>query len=321
MTLLGYRNPARRIVGAVRGLVRPTRGRSSPRPTAVIGHRGVPEEAAENTIDSFAKAVEAGADAIETDVCVTRDGRFVLWHDCQPDGGVALFRQTGREGYLYEPDVPAVGSPWRKPVCELDLEDMRRHYGYVLCEGERGPGRRVPFILLDDLLEWMRTEERLGLVCLDVKLGEKETASARDLAKFLREARRSGRIPERVRVAVLCPEREILQALLTEARREPLGRGTSIFADFEFPGALDFAKRFGADCVSFGVRRRLWADFRDELGKILTARDAGRIGSVIVWTVNDEKRLRELVRYGVDGILTDKPRLLRRIVSERSPPA
>ena len=73
------------MVGAVRGLVRRRPDTASPRPVAVIGHRGVPEEAAENTIDSFAKAIELGADAIETDVCVTLDGHFVLWHDCHPD--------------------------------------------------------------------------------------------------------------------------------------------------------------------------------------------------------------------------------------------
>ncbi len=318
--MLGYRNPARRIAGAVGGLLRRRPGSAERRPVAVVGHRGTAREAAENTLDSFAKAIALGADAIETDVCVTRDGHFVLWHDSRPDDKVALFRQAGKEGYLYEPDVPAIGSPWRRPVSELDLEDLRRHYGYVLREGGAAQGR-VPIARLEDLIEWMRSEPRLALVCLDVKLGEKETASARDLARFLREARRSGRLPESVRVAMLCPEQEILQALLTESRRETLGRGTSIFADFEFPGALDFAKRFGAACVSLGIRRRMWADFRDELGTILAARDAGRIESVIVWTVNDEKQLRELAGCFVDGILTDHAGLLRRIVSERSPTA
>jgi glycerophosphoryl diester phosphodiesterase len=319
MTLLGYRNPARRIVGAVRGLVRRTRGSVKRWPVAVVGHRGAPRETAENTLDSFAKAIDLGADAIETDVCVTRDGHFVLWHDCRPDDKVALVRQTGEEGYLYEPDVPAIGSPWRRPVNELDLEDFRRHYGYVRRDGvdERKP--RVSIALLEDLLGWTASEPRVTLVCLDVKLGEKETAAARELARFLRDARSSGRIPERVRVALLCPEQEILQALLTESRRETLGRGNSIFADFELPGALEFTKRLGAGCVSFGVRRRLWPDFRDEVGKVLAARDAGRIDSVIVWTINDEKRMRELVELNVDGILTDEPRLLRRIVSERPP--
>ena len=318
--MLGYRNPARRIAGAVRGLLRRHRGSAQHRPVAVVGHRGAAREAAENTIDSFSKAIGLGADAIETDVCVTRDGHFVLWHDCRPDDKVALFRQAGREGYLYEPDVPAIGSPWRRPVSELALDELRRHYGYVRCGGNVGDAR-VPIALLEDLFGWMRSETRLALACLDVKLGEKETAAARDLASFLRDARRSGRIPERVRVALLCPEEKILQALLTESRRETLGPGTSIFADLEFPGALDFAKRFGADCVSLGIRRRTWSDFRDELGTILEARDARSIDSVIVWTVNDENKLRQLAGWHVDGILTDDAALLRRIVSEGNPPS
>ena len=318
--MLGYRNPARRIAGAVRGLLRGSQGSAGRRPVAVVGHRGAAREAAENTIDSFAKAVALGADAIETDVCVTRDGHFVLWHDCRPDDKVALFRQAGREGYLYEPDVPAIGSPWRRPVSELALDELRRHYGYVPRGGNVGQAR-VPIALLEDLFGWMQSEPRLALACLDVKLGEKETAAARDLARFLRDARRSGRIPERVRVALLCPEQEILQALLTESRRETLGPGTSIFADLEFPGALDFGKRFGADCVSLGIRRRTWPDFRGELGAILAARDAGRIDSVIVWTVNDEKKLRQLAGWHVDGILTDDAGLFRRIISEGNPPA
>ena len=307
------------MVGAIRGFVRRPRGSVRPRPVAVIGHRGVPEEAVENTIDSFAKAIELGADAIETDVCVTLDGHFVLWHDCRPDDKVALVRQLKAEKtYRYEPDVPKPGSKWRLPVNQLTLEELRAHHGYV---PRKGGGKRVGIALLDDLFEWSKTERRLALICLDVKLGEDETAGSQELAARIREGRRVGRIREDLAVAFLCPREETLRAVLTESRREPLGKDVRVFADFELPGALDFAKRFGADCVSFGVSRRPWADFRDELGKVLAARDAGRIQSVIVWTVNDEKRLRELVGYGVDGILTDKPRLLRRIVSERSPPA
>jgi glycerophosphoryl diester phosphodiesterase len=42
---------------------------------------------------------------------------------------------------------------------------------------------------------------------------------------------------------------------------------------------------------------------------------------VIVWTFNEEKRLRELVGCGVDGILTDEIHLLREIVGHRAPRA
>ena len=38
---------------------------------------------------------------------------------------------------------------------------------------------------------------------------------------------------------------------------------------------------------------------------------------MIVWNVNDEKRLKELVSWNVDGILTDEAALLRGIVAGR----
>ena len=283
----------------------------------VIGHRGAPRSAPENTLESFSEAVARGADAIEADVCVTKDGYFVLWHDCHPDAKVALARQASGENYLYEPDVPPAGSPWRRPASELDLPDFLARHGYVPSDDERGKAR-VPVALLEDLFTWARETPELALVCLDVKLGEKETGPARDLARLLRDARRAGRIPEGVKVAMLCPRKETLMAALTESRREPLGDGIGVFADFEYPGVLDFASRYGASCVSMGVRRRFWPDFVDELGAVVAARDAGRIESVIVWTENDEERLRELVALGVDGILTDEPDLLRQIVGART---
>lgn len=49
--------------------------------TAVVGHRGYPARAPENTLASFECAVEAGAQMVETDLRVTRDGVIVLVHD------------------------------------------------------------------------------------------------------------------------------------------------------------------------------------------------------------------------------------------------
>jgi glycerophosphoryl diester phosphodiesterase len=316
VTLLGYRNPLRRIANLARLVAHRARPPETKRRSCfVVGHRGAARYEVENTIPSFAKALDLGADAIETDVCVTRDGHFVLWHDCRPDDKVALIRQAAAEKtYLYEPDVPKIGSEWRRPVAALTLAEFRAHYGYVPREGK---GERVPFALLEDLLEWSRQERRLELVCFDVKLGEKETVAARDFASFVREGRRSGRIRDGLAVALLCPLEETLQAILTESRRDPLGKDVWIFADFELPGALEIAKRFGAENVSMGVSRRLRAVLSRELAEVLAAREAGRIGRVIVWTVNEERHLRELVRMGVDGILTDDPACLRRIVSGR----
>ncbi|MGW2277429.1 glycerophosphodiester phosphodiesterase [Streptomyces sp. NPDC001770] len=46
-----------------------------------VGHRGDPYRARENTLSSIRSALERGADAVEIDVRVTRDGVPVLLHD------------------------------------------------------------------------------------------------------------------------------------------------------------------------------------------------------------------------------------------------
>lgn len=53
---------------------------ASPRPLAVA-HRGDPYRFRENTLPSVAAAIQAGADAVEVDVQLTRDGVPVLLHD------------------------------------------------------------------------------------------------------------------------------------------------------------------------------------------------------------------------------------------------
>ena len=47
----------------------------------VIAHRGGSQEAPENTIQAFDYALKAGAQFIETDVRITKDGCMIVCHD------------------------------------------------------------------------------------------------------------------------------------------------------------------------------------------------------------------------------------------------
>jgi glycerophosphoryl diester phosphodiesterase len=53
-------------------------------PTELIAHRGASRERRENTLPAFARALELGADGIELDTHVTRDGVVVVHHDAMP---------------------------------------------------------------------------------------------------------------------------------------------------------------------------------------------------------------------------------------------
>jgi glycerophosphoryl diester phosphodiesterase len=62
----------------------------------VVAHRGASGHAPENTLAAFRRAVELGAQFIETDLQITRDARVVAIHD------LTLDRTTDGQGPVYQ---------------------------------------------------------------------------------------------------------------------------------------------------------------------------------------------------------------------------
>jgi glycerophosphoryl diester phosphodiesterase len=311
---LGYSGLSRRISSILGGWLHPGfPAAARRRPCVVVGHRGAARLEPENTIASFRRAVALGADAIETDLSFTADGRFALWHDADPDEKVALARQFGTERLAYRPCVPPVGSPARRPVRLLSAEELLSHYAYVRNELSEVPAagpERAGIEMLDELLAWTATPSALRHVFLDIKLAEDQTEAAAALVAFLRANRDS---KNRTTFHLLSPQAEIVQALLQATRNGEPGF-LRVSADFELPGAAEIGPRTGAPDVSLGCGGRLWAGFRYDVGRALLARERGRIEWVVAWTINGRRGLEPLVKAGVDGVLTDESDLLRKIV-------
>lgn len=79
----------------------------------VIGHRGNPVALAENTIESLQSAVDAGVDAVEFDVRVTRDGVPVVIHDATLDRTTSA---VGRVDALTAAELESVDASARAPT-------------------------------------------------------------------------------------------------------------------------------------------------------------------------------------------------------------
>lgn len=319
MSYLGDGSLRARLRGVLRAWLEGDPPRLGPRRNVlVIGHRGTPRFEAENTLPSFRRALEQGANALETDLCVTRDGQFVLWHDADPDDAVALVRQAGGERLLFRPEVPAPGNPLRRPVRELDLEELRGHFCYVRATGDAPdgatPDRTAAIATLAELLAWAPGQHRLSDVLLDLKFEADQTAEAEALVDLLQDAIEAGQLPD-LTFRLLSPQAEIVSALVTRCRRRPSADGRiRVSADFELPGAPELGPATGAGDVSLGCGQRAWIAFRRDVAHCVAARDRGVFDCVIAWTVSDANRLRELVCLGADGILTDDVATLRWIV-------
>ena len=325
MTYLGSANLFYRLGHTIQGWFAPcSRSRPVPPDFYIIAHRGAARVAPENTLAAFAKALELGANAIETDICVTQDNHFILWHDADPDGLVAMGRQVGVEQLLYKPDVPALGSSWRRPVSQLWLSALRKYYRYK----RRVPGRveekntthrlAIQPALFEDLLAWLRQEHGVRHVFLDLKFAPEQTEAAIALLDRLHGLYTGGSLRPDLVFHLLSPQLEIVQALVAEAQRVPLPSTLRLYADFELPGVCRSTRQLGIRHVSMGCSRRTWGDFRYEIAQVVAARDQGHFDAVIAWTVNNEVQLKDLVNLGINGIITDDPALLQRIMVQQA---
>lgn len=105
--------------------------------TLILGHRGAPGLAPENTLESFRRALELGADGFEFDVRRSADGRLVVVHDARVGA-----RLVARSTYA---DLRATRDGAAMPL----LEGVLREFGHAWLDIElKVPGIEAPVLEL-----------------------------------------------------------------------------------------------------------------------------------------------------------------------------
>lgn len=120
---------------------------------AVSGHRGASGYAPENTMPAFEKALAIGADVIEFDVHLSRDGRVVVIHDDMLD------RTTNGQGpvrqYAWEDLKKLDAGSWfdrKNEAVRLGQVEVPPGTRPLPVPEEKFAGTTIP--LLEEVLEW-----------------------------------------------------------------------------------------------------------------------------------------------------------------------
>ena len=299
----------------------------------MIARRGSVTKFPENTIPAFQEALDVdGANSLEVDLSMTRDGKVVLWHDWDPNSPMALIRQEKGEAVeKFRPSGPSSGEPrWRKKVNELTLEEFRNHYGYE--DKITQTKAKVEIPTLQDLMDWAASQDKLKLVLLKLKIPADESRLA---PVMLEEIRRiiGGMDPApRFQWILLTPHKKVLHRvrnqfdeILFSYDREIPAVGVVNYHDFTtVPSAMDLKNSFAS--IGFPLAETIpdnptpdpWMVYKFVLTLDFRIRDNYKKSTsnyikIISWTFNDEKKMRCLINLGVDGIVTDKPKALRKI--------
>ena len=288
-------------------------------------HRGGRALLPENTLPAFANALSMGVDTLELDVGVTADGEIVVSHErgLNPD----LTRRADG-AYITPPGTPFV---------KLRLDEVRTYdvgqirpdsaYAKQFPDQRALPGTRIP--TLRDLFALVRKSGNARVrFNIETKIDpnrpdetlEPQAFVAKLLALIETEAFSD-------RVMIQSFDWRTLQLVQQQAPKIPtvyltLQRGSAPTV------ALDKATNWtaGFNPADHGgslprtikaAGGAIWSPHFGDVTAALVAEAHGLGLRVVAWTVNKREDMARMIELGVDGIISDRPDLLRQVAGEK----
>jgi glycerophosphoryl diester phosphodiesterase len=265
-------------------------------------HQGGAREAPSSTLAAIARAVDLGSTAIELDVHATSDGHLVVCHD------PTLDRTTDGSGAIAEHRLDEIeqldNAYWFVPG--EDAQPGRDEAAYPL-RGRAPADHGFGVATLEEILvRWP------GVVLnLDIKRTAPEIEPYEQaLADLLRAHDRTGDV-------IVASFLDAATDRFSEYAPEiPTSAGTNATAEF-------YRAYRAGEPIPSGVTRHVAlqvpASFQEitlvDEGFVATAHDAGL--AVHVWTINERDEMERLLDLGVDGIISDVPSVLVKLLADR----
>ena len=240
----------------------------------IIGHRGAPERAVENTEASIRAALHEGALLIETDVRLTADFHIVLSHD---------------------PDFSRLGGP-STPIRRMRRSEILQ----IRLSGGPGP-HQAPLFMDQALRLFPRArfnvdlkDPGLALVAAWCRLLEESGAAQRCRTASFHD--RSLRLYRRLRpgAALSAARFRVITILLCTLIGLPCRPRSG-------EGVLQIPEKRGIFRLITPRRIRRWHRWGWQ---------------VHAWTIDTESDMKRLTAWGLDGIITNRPSLLRQVLKE-----
>jgi glycerophosphoryl diester phosphodiesterase len=285
----------------------------------IEAHRGGRALLPENTLPAFANALSMGVDTLELDVGVTADGELVISHErgLNPD-----LARDAKGDYVAVPGTPFVKLRLDQ-VKTYDVGQIRRDSSYArqFPDQRAIPGTRIP--TLQELFALVR---KSGNTCVRFNIETKidpdhpdESPDPQTFVTLLLGLIDAEGFADRVMIQsfdwqtlLLVQQRtpKIPTVYLTQQRGSgatiALDRATSWTAGFnpaDHGGSLPRTIKAAGGAI--------WSPYFGDIDTRLVTEAHGLGLRVVVWTVNKPEDMARMIEIGVDGIISDRPDLLR----------
>jgi glycerophosphoryl diester phosphodiesterase len=280
----------------------------------LVAHRGASSTVAEHTLAAYEMAIKSGADALECDVRLTRDGHLVCVHDR------TINRTSSGRGIVSELDLQVLEelefSSWRGDLPESAdqlLNDSPYHDGVAVDRLERGGG----VLTLDVLLQLVHDADSEVRLLIETKhptryAGLVEKTLVEELARF-GWAGRAGP-PLSLREPPNLANRVAVMSFAPTAVRRVRLLAPDIPTVLLFDRLLP-QRRAGLLPVGVPIAGPGLSVLRADPEFVARAHARGYY--VYVWTVDEPADVEFVLGLGVDTIITDHPEQIRALLDAR----
>ncbi|MFZ4650209.1 MAG: glycerophosphodiester phosphodiesterase [Rubrivivax sp.] len=293
------------------------------------GHRGARGLAPENTLPAFARALSVGVTTLELDVGLTRDGVLVVSHDPALNPDIT----RGPEGTFLAGRGPLI---WHSTVQELQRYDVGRinpasRYAQTFASQQPVDGTRIP-----RLTELFALVERAGArevrFNIETKIDPRQpeaTAAPEPFARALIAAIREAGLARRATIQSFewrtlqvvqreAPEIDTVYLSAQQRWLDNIGAGAA--QDSPWTAGLRVADHGSVPKMVKAAGGRVWSPHFGDLTPALRE-EARALGlRVVVWTVNEPAAIARMLDMSVDGIISDRPDLVREALRARGMP-
>jgi glycerophosphoryl diester phosphodiesterase len=295
----------------------------------VEGHRGARGLKPENTLPAFETALDLGVTTLELDLHYTADGVVVVWHDPAPDSSKCGLDPAAT---VEAPDPDSLVK-WGDAllISQLRFEQVKAYRCDRNPEPERFPDQdNSPTLLAGDNYSLISLAELFDFVAQYSQSDQKSEAQ-RENARRVQFNIETKRVPDRPKtigdgfdgqnpgpfeVAILglveeygLSDRVIIQSF----DHRSLWAVRSVNQEIRLAALTAGAPVAISQYANNGAN--IWSPNYNMLtpNLIAEAHEAGL--QVIPWTVNEQEEMGQLIEWGVDGIISDRPDLVAAVVS------
>jgi glycerophosphoryl diester phosphodiesterase len=297
---------------------------SVPKKVDIIGHRGAAGLLPENTLPAFKRACEMGVNAIELDILLTADGKMVVHHD------YALKPEMARtvDGDWLDRPGPLIREITLANLKTYDVGRLKpgTQYSHRYPDQKPVDGARIP--TLGEVISLLKANcDPATPLWIEIKTNPEKpelTPAPETVAAAVVELLRMQNFNERVRVLSfdwrtlryvqrIAPEIDTVYLSLEGRNLNNIKAGR--------PGASQWMAGLDIDDFSGSIPQavkaaggRSWAPYYKNLTYDLLAQ-AHELGiRVFVWTPDKRNDMVRLIEMGVDGIITNRPDILKSVV-------